>query len=158
MLTGADVARLVDLASRTAAQRGIAVADAIDRLEDFASSDDPEQRKAAPLVGFVEKIRRIRLRRNELVGAPLFRDPAWDMLLDLFCAHERGDRVSVSALCGSAGVPPSTALRQLVRLEAHGMVERAGDSTDLRRSWVHATPKALASIGTVAGLLAEALV
>ena len=29
-----------------------------------------------------------RRKREEMLGADLFRDPAWDILLDLFLAHE----------------------------------------------------------------------
>jgi hypothetical protein len=36
------------------------------------------------LANMSKRMRKLRLKRNEMLGAQLFRDPAWDMLLDLF--------------------------------------------------------------------------
>jgi DNA-binding MarR family transcriptional regulator len=106
---------------------------------------------------YVERMRRLRLKRNEVIGAQLFRDPAWDILLDLFASHERGERVSVIALALASGVPQSTALRTIQRLEEKGLIVREGDPDDLRRSWVRASPEVLNGIATMAGLFAEAV-
>lgn len=97
------------------------------------------------------------MKRNEALGVHIFRDPAWDMLLDLFAAKERGQQLSVSSLCCGSGVPQSTALRTVQRLEEQGVIEREGDPNDLRRSWVRASPEVLSGIATMAGLFAEAL-
>ena len=95
------------------------------------------------------------MRRNEIVGAPLFRDAAWDMLLELYVAHERQQDLSVSSLCYASGVPQTTALRQLTRLEKFGLITREGDKTDNRRWFVRPTGKAIAGIGTIAGMLVD---
>ena len=106
---------------------------------------------------YVERMRKLRLKRNEVLGAEMFRDPAWDMLLDLFASNERGEKVSAIALSLSSGVPQSTALRTIQRLEEKGLIVREGDPDDLRRSWVRATPEVLSGIATMAGLFAEAV-
>jgi DNA-binding MarR family transcriptional regulator len=90
------------------------------------------------------------MRRTELFGAPLFREPAWDMLLELYSAYERGERLSVSALCYASGVPVTTALRQLRQLEKHGLVQREGDPSDNRRYWVIPTARAISGVATAA--------
>jgi DNA-binding transcriptional ArsR family regulator len=74
--------------------------------------------------------------RNERLGAPIFRDPAWDMLLDLLVAHNDGKRLSVSALCLGSGVAMTTALRHIDRLERFGFVTREDDCHDERRIFV----------------------
>jgi len=88
---------------------------------------------------------RERRRRIEAFGDDtLFGEPAWDILLDLFVAGERGKRVAVTSACIGSGVPSTTALRWLNVLELRGMVEREDDNHDARRSFVRLTPKARA--------------
>jgi len=88
---------------------------------------------------------RERRRRIETFGDDtLFGEPAWDILLDLFVAGERGKRVAVTSACIGSGVPSTTALRWLNVLELRGMVEREDDNHDARRSFVRLTAKARA--------------
>lgn len=160
MISVANLARLVQLASDLAGQRKISIHQAIEELISMAGTRAPQRPRAlsgAQLGRFVERLRRIRLRRNELVGAPLFRDPAWDMLLDLFAAHQQGHQVSISSLCYASGVSQSTALRHMNWLERHGLVERVNDPCDLRRSWVRATPPALSGVERTIELLIAGL-
>ncbi|WP_156029809.1 winged helix DNA-binding protein [Sphingomonas sp. URHD0057] len=74
--------------------------------------------------------------RSEFFGAELFADPAWDMLLELYALACETRRVSVSKLSLAAGVPTTTALRWIEKLEAEGLVVRANDPLDARRVWV----------------------
>ena len=155
-----DISRLFQLVADIADRGELHPAEVIEQLEHRAVASRPAVPATASgirLGEFVDRLRRIRMKRNEVIGAQLFRDPAWDMLLDLFAAHELGQRVSVSALCFASGVPQSTALRTVQRLEDRGLLEREGDPEDLRRSWVRATPNVLSGIATMAGLFAEAV-
>ena len=155
-----DISRLFQLVADIADRGEMDPAEVIEQLEHRAAACSPPSSAVAGeirLGEFVDRLRRIRMKRNEVIGAQLFRDPAWDMLLDLFAAHELGQRVSVSALCYSSGVPQSTALRTVQRLEERGLITREGDPEDLRRSWVRATPNVLTGIATMAGLFAEAV-
>jgi DNA-binding MarR family transcriptional regulator len=159
-LTAADIARLLEAAAALAQRHQCSQAEAVDLMVNAAA--DPVRPAGKPrgrfrIGKFAERLRRVRLRRNQLIGAPLFRDPAWDMMLDLYAANERRHRISVSSLCLGSGVPPTTALRHVTRLEAHGMLTREGDTADLRRSWVSPTPKAIAAIGTLGCLFEQAV-
>jgi DNA-binding MarR family transcriptional regulator len=69
----------------------------------------------------------------------MFADPAWDMLLDLYACKIEGTRIGVSNACMAAGVPPTTALRCLNRLEQCGLVQRQPDAVDCRRIYVELT-------------------
>jgi hypothetical protein len=80
--------------------------------------------------------------RGEALGAGLFADPAWDMLLALFAAAERGEALSVSRLCAAAEVPQTTALRWLEQLERGRLIARAADAADARRTLVSLAPDA----------------
>jgi DNA-binding MarR family transcriptional regulator len=80
--------------------------------------------------------------RRDLLGANLFSDPAWDMLLTLFAAAERSEMLSVSQLCASSAVAQTTALRWVDSLETAGLVTRALDPGDARRTLIALSPAA----------------
>ncbi len=76
----------------------------------------------------------IRRQRDKAFGdLPLFGEPVWDMLIDLFIAAEEQRTVSVTSLCMASCVPPTTALRWISILEEQGMILRKPDSSDARR-------------------------
>ncbi|MXP27457.1 hypothetical protein GRI58_01300 [Porphyrobacter algicida] len=79
------------------------------------SHDAQNQRRHArpplPDPRLVRQIIAQRRLRDELLGAELFADPAWDMLLDLTAARAEHKRVSASTLCIAAAVPATMALR-----------------------------------------------
>lgn len=156
-LTAGDVSTLLQVASGFAERNGCTASQAIDRIARMLNPETIEDARLSPvsLPQFVARLRRLRMRRNELFGAPLFRDPAWDMLLELFVAHEGGRQVSVSSLCYASGVPLTTALRQIARLEKHGLIERRGDKADNRRCLVSATPRAIRGIAEATALLID---
>ena len=84
----------------------------------------------------VENILRLRKQRNKLFGGGLFGEPAWDMLLELYAAERSGRKLSISGACYVSGVPMSTALRWILRLEKDGWIRRVDDPLDARRSWL----------------------
>jgi len=101
------------------------------RTDEHHVSDtvDPE------LLALAERLYGERRRRDAVMArhALHFREPAWDMLLDLFISHGAGRPVSVSSACLSALIPQTTALRYVGQLEAGGLVYRKPDPKDGRR-------------------------
>lgn len=89
---------------------------------------------------------RARASRAQFFKASLFSDPAWDILLELFAAQQEGRRVSISAAGLTAGIPLTTALRWIAALEREELVERAGDPTDARRTFLKLSDKGLRSM------------
>ena len=81
----------------------------------------------------------VRVERDRVFGNSLFPDPTWRIMLDLALAELTGRKQSVSSLCLASGVPPTTALRRLHRLEVRGLIRREQDETDLRRVWIFLT-------------------
>ena len=84
----------------------------------------------------VRAILKVRAARKEHFPAELFADPAWDLLLELYAVELGQQKVSVSNLCLTAGVPATTALRWIGNLERAGLIVRNDDLFDRRRVWV----------------------
>ena len=152
-LSAADIAELLHVVTRIAGVAQCTPSDAIRRIASaFLADSSGEDRRRAELAEFATRWRLLRQRRNELVGAPLFRDPAWDMLLELFAAHEGGRTVTVTSLCFASGVPQTTALRHLRLLEDHKLVTRRSDSTDNRLFYVEPTARSVSAISKIAAM------
>lgn len=77
---------------------------------DIPPSGDSEQDQLAAIARSEFHNRR---RRDSLIRHDLFAEPAWDMLLDLYIQHHRGQPVAVDRLCTAAGAATTTALRWL---------------------------------------------
>ena len=73
----------------------------------------------------------LRRRREQALGASLFAEPAWDMLLDLYLRQSEGLRTTVSSACLGSAAPPTTALRHMAILVERGLVERRSALTCL---------------------------
>lgn len=81
-----------------------------------------------------------RRRRDQLLGADLFGEPIWDMLLDLFANAAEGKPVSISSLCIASGAPGTTALRHVATLVERGFLVRRRDAKDGRRVLIELSP------------------
>ena len=141
-LTPDQISRLRELVESMADRLGTSPDAAIAFVE-TAAANVAARRTPSSLAEFASTWRALRLRRNEALGMPVFRDPAWDMLLDLLVAAEEGRRVSVTSLCHASGVPTTTALRHVERLDELGLIDRTADPIDRRRYWVTARPETL---------------
>ncbi|OWK27505.1 MarR family transcriptional regulator [Sphingomonas dokdonensis] len=86
---------------------------------------------------------RARKHRDEAFGDDLFFDPAWSILLELYVHHRQQVATSITSLCQSVKIPPSTGLRWIALLEKRGLVTREADPFDKRRSYARLTPEAV---------------
>lgn len=84
-------------------------------------------------ISFTLQARRI---RQDQFGRVQLSGANWDMMLDLMLAREHGRQLSASDLATGAGVPLSSGLRMIAALEQEGLVHRAIDEKDRRRSLV----------------------
>lgn len=84
--------------------------------------------------------------REKAIGADLFSDPAWHMLIDLYINHCRKRRVSVSDLCIASQTPATTALRWISVLERRDLIQKVADPADGRRWFVSLTATGLRKI------------
>jgi DNA-binding MarR family transcriptional regulator len=104
-------------------------------------SRDKERRE--PSEAEVRAVLRARRRREAIFGKDLFADPAWDILLELYAAELGQRRVPTSELAAVAGIPLTTTLRWISKLESEGLLTREDDPLDGRRVWVALTRNAL---------------
>ncbi len=116
------------------AQEGDGATESLAVIADIVRSALP----GAELASWALTARRL---REEVIGGDLFSDPAWDILLDLYAARDRGDRVQVTSIASIAGVPPSTGRRWAKRLVDRGLLERERDRRDQRQTFMRLTPK-----------------
>ena len=153
-LTIDDVARLLDLILKFAEKDQCTPTQAIERLSNLVLANVIGRRSEQPTITvWADRVRHMRMRRNDLFGAPLFKDPAWDMLLELYVAEQNRRDISVSSLSYASGVSLSTAVRQIAELEKHKLVHRDRDEQDHRRAVVRPTSKALAAVESAATII-----
>lgn len=137
----AAMARLGSLAEAIALRHTCTLPEAVDHIERAVVAAPKSGRPGLRTLGaFADRLRKIRIARNEQLGLPVFRDPSWDMLLDLFVAHAERRDVSVRQLCARSGAPQTTALRHMERLRRHGFIAQEPDGTDRRRAFVRLAP------------------
>lgn len=97
----------------------------------------------------------LRRQRDAIVGFKgIFGEPGWDILLDLYIAARNGTETQVSSVCIEAGVPSTTILRWIGRLERDGLIYRAADAGDARRRYVRLTPEGHATMDRVLRVIA----
>jgi len=86
-------------------------------------------------------LRRLRRVSGENLPPGITVEASWEILLDLYVSERQGERISLTALGGSAGVPLTSALRRIQELERNGMISRIPDQADKRRVAAHLTDK-----------------
>jgi hypothetical protein len=88
------------------------------------------------VLAFARQLLTARRGRNELLPEIAATDFVWIMLVDLFVATEKGERLSLSGLYSSLPVPKATALRAIARLAQKGLLITGRDPLDRRRTLV----------------------
>lgn len=92
-----------------------------------------------------------RRHRESLFGHGLFADPAWDILLELYAARLKHERVTVGNVCSAAAVPPTTALGWMKQLEHAGLLVRIHDKSDRRRVFAELSDRGAGLMATFFG-------
>ena len=79
--------------------------------------------------------------RARVFGTELFSDPGWDVLLALFLARLRHQRMTLVQLGRDVTLSPKLAGRWIDTLDQHGLVRRRSDPGDRRRTFVELSEK-----------------
>ena len=86
-------------------------------------------------------------------GNGLFADSCWNMCLDIFICGLKEERVTVSAIAHSSGIPMTTAMRYINVMVEQGLIEKTPNPADNRMVFVSVSPDCLTKIE---GLLSSA--
>jgi len=113
-----------------------AAEEAAKTLEEERTAAQPTRRQLATLACRIYDARRT---RDKFFDRSLFADPAWDMMLALYCLPARGEVLTVSGLCHASGATMSTALRWQGDLIDAGLMERGPEGIDRRKHLVRLT-------------------
>lgn len=101
------------------------------------------------LLRMARHARESRKRIEPLFPKNIFRDSAWDMLLELFIAAEQNERLCVKDLIQLSGDSSTSAIRRIDQLEAAGFLRRQIDDQDQRRVWVRLTERGYQALATM---------
>lgn len=83
-----------------------------------------------------------RLRSRTLdTGNGLFADACWNMCLDVYICGLKNERVTVSAIAHSSGIPMTTAMRYINVMVEQGLIEKAPNPADNRMIFVSVSPE-----------------
>lgn len=104
-----------------------------DRLS--PASPSPQQPSAMMLDArsVAKRLLAQRMSRFDFFSAELFHEPAWDMLLALFVAHDEQRTMNVKTLVASAHAPVTTSQRWIDHLYKLNLIHRVIDPVDRRR-------------------------
>ena len=117
-------------------------------LDEVAAAEE-EQMRGSPrrrptkqqLLRLACKLYDARRGRDRMFGNQLFGEPAWDMLLALYCLPSRGELLGVTSLAHAANVPPTTGLRWQKILLDQALIQRGPHVSDARQQLIGLTPK-----------------
>ena len=138
---------------RSIATNSPARLDRVDRAVDAALKSLSGEPEALTLADVARSVLLTRARRSTVLGAEMFRDPAWDILLDLYTTRDEDRASCVSDLCVAAGVPQTTGLRYIAAMEQLGFVRRKSDPRDARRILIELDDKAEEGVGELMRIL-----
>jgi DNA-binding MarR family transcriptional regulator len=100
--------------------------------------ENPTQDQLRDLALGIYDARRL---RAKVLNGELFGEPAWDMLLALYCLPERGLIMTITALNYCAEIPQTTGYRWQSVLLREGLIERGSRDMDGRCQIVRLTTK-----------------
>lgn len=128
---------------------------ALKRILACLAGDDPGQ-TAAPDESAGRRVAEImfnmRQARAQIFPASMFNEPAWDMLMALYVAHE----VSAAAdLARWTHTPLTTAMRWIEYLESHKLIVRESSPADRRAHMIRLTDQGRANMDALFADLVE---
>lgn len=113
----------------------------------FSTAGRIEQRALA-LAKIAIETRERAHRRQRFLPDEFLGEPAWEILLELFTQFAGGAKVSTKSLCLVSGVPDTTAMRLIDRMEDASLVQRTSSDVDKRVTLVELTRQGVIAVGS----------
>jgi DNA-binding MarR family transcriptional regulator len=118
------------------------------RLDEVAALEANQLRASARRLPSSKELCRLACRiydsrraRDKILDGKLFGEPAWDMLLSLYCLPARGEIMTVTSLSLAAHVPPATGIRWQRTMTEVGLIERGPPGVDKRKQFLRLSPE-----------------
>lgn len=105
------------------------------------------------LLCFSQQMLAARARCARYFPKTLFRDSAWDMMLELFIAGEQRQALCVKQLTHAVNESAAGAVRRIDRLEEAGLARRRLDPRDRRRMLIELTDRGREAMTAMLGQL-----
>lgn len=143
-------------AMRTLAGKLMKLADSIDQQWEptsvrskyhWTSRAGKIERNAMQLARTAIRVRELGRRRERYLPPELLGEPAWQMLLELFVQFAGGAKVSTKSLSVISGIPDTSALRLIDKLEEAGLIKRTSSHTDKRVTLVELSREGVVAVG-----------
>lgn len=106
------------------------------------------ERRSLQLAQTAIRARNIAKRRARHIPPEFLGEPAWEMLLELFVQFAGQADISTKSLCLVSGLPDTTALRLIDKLEQAGLVERSQSAADKRVTLLRLTRQGVVAVGS----------
>jgi Winged helix DNA-binding domain len=106
------------------------------------------ERQALVLAQVAILMRNKAKRRTHYIPKEFIGEPGWQMLLELFIQFAGGADVSTKSLCIVSGVPDTTALRVIEKMESADLIERSQSLVDKRVTLVRLTRHGVVAVGS----------
>lgn len=82
-------------------------------------------------------------------GNGLFADSCWNMCLDIYICGLKEERVTVSSIAHSSGIPMTTAMRYINVMVEQGLIQKTQNPDDNRMTFVSVSPDCMDRIRTL---------
>lgn len=107
-----------------------------------------ENLKTADLIDRAQKYLRWGRRKSEALdaGNGLFTDSCWNMCLDIYICGLKEERVTVSGIAHSSGIPMTTAMRYINVMAEQGLIQKTQNPADNRMTFVSVSPDCMNKI------------
>ncbi len=106
---------------------------------------------AAELIHRAEKLLKwSRLKADTLnLGAGLFADSCWNMCLDTYICDLKGEKITVSSIAHSSGIPMTTAMRYINVMAEQGLLEKTQNPSDNRMIFISTSATCKDKVSTI---------
>ncbi|WP_109357454.1 helix-turn-helix domain-containing protein [Sphingorhabdus sp. EL138] len=120
---------------------------------DETDTPDPavEDITAAELIHRAERLLKwSRLKADTLnLGSGLFADSCWNMCLDTYICDLKGQKITVSSIAHSSGIPMTTAMRYINVMAEEGLLEKSPNPSDNRMIFISTSETCKDKISTI---------
>lgn len=83
------------------------------------------------------------------LGSGLFADSCWNMCLDVYICDLKDNKITVSSIAHSSGIPMTTAMRYINVMAEEGLLEKAPNPSDNRMIFISTSATCKDKISTI---------